>query len=65
MDKLARIEARHTLQGVMEYVRVLRDAVEPETGVYQFSDEAYNIDLDNIISRLNSIRAGTTTRRTS
>ena len=30
MDKLARIEARHTLQGVMEYVCVLRDAVEPK-----------------------------------
>lgn len=56
LTRSERIIARHILQELMEQIRLLRNAVEPETGMLSVSRELFAEDIDKIIKRLESLK---------
>lgn len=56
LTRSERIVARHILQELMEQIRVLRNAMEPETGMLAVSRELFAEDVDRIIGRLEKLK---------
>jgi len=56
LTRAERILARHVLQMIMEDTRLLRDAVEPTTGMLAVSREKFNLNLDTLIKTLEKLK---------
>lgn len=56
LTRQERILARHILQEIAEQVRLLRNAVEPETGMLAVSRESFTANLKEIIGRLENLK---------
>lgn len=56
LTRAERILARHILQELMERIRLLRNAVEPETGMLAVSRERFAAEIDEITRQLGNLK---------
>ena len=56
LTRQERIRARHVLQEVAEYCRSLQDALDPNHGVPWAHRDNFELDVDNLITKLAALK---------